>query len=164
MQAHSYRPNAGDGSCYYREPSTARVCGGRKEDEIHTGYADVPAGISSLQGVGRSLAKAFTIPSAQTPEALPAAVQAWDAYAAQVRDTILRKSVGYGDAWERQGYMGNVARVLSKQSRIRNMCWTDSEGTAVDPDDEDVLDTLIDLGALCAFAVANIEEGNRWGS
>lgn len=94
------------------------------------------------------------------------AVQAWDAYSEHVRKLIVRKSAGYGNAWERQGYMGNLSRVLSKSARLENMMWRDpgdeefGTGTALD---ESVLDTLWDLGALCAFTVANIEEGNRWG-
>lgn len=94
------------------------------------------------------------------------AVQAWDAYSEHVRKLIVRKSAGYRNAWERQGYMGNLGRVLSKSARLENMMWRDpgdeefGTGTALD---ESVLDTLWDLGALCAFTVANIEEGNRWG-
>ena len=94
------------------------------------------------------------------------AVQAWDAYSAQVRDLLSAKSVGYGNAWQEQGYMGNLARVLSKTARIKNMMWGDHNPEDLDHiehDDESVLDTLKDLGALCALAIKNIEEGNRWG-
>jgi len=111
------------------------------------------------------------VQEAPTPDTGPdqnEALAAWDAYAAQVRDTIARKSVGYGDAWQAQGYMGNLARVLSKAARLKNMLWREKAwlGTGGEESAEEteaVADTLVDLGALCAFLVANIEEGNRWG-
>lgn len=109
----------------------------------------------------------FFLPMAKPVHAvdLIPAVQAWDAFSAQVRDTIVRKSQGYGDAWRRQGYMGNLARVLSKSARLDNMLWCDvDQGMTDGPDtQESVTETLVDLGAMAAFTVANLEEGNRWG-
>lgn len=89
----------------------------------------------------------------------------WQAHADAVA-ALLKKKKAYGNAWVEQGYMGNLARILSKVSRVKNMMWRDPSdeefgtGTAFD---ESVLDTLYDLSALCALAIANIEEGNRWG-
>jgi len=92
------------------------------------------------------------------------AVQAWDAFTAQVRDLIIKKSAGYGDAWQQQGYMGNLARILSKAARLENMLWRDyTLETAQIDGGEAAMDTLQDLGALCAFMIANLDEGNRWG-
>lgn len=95
------------------------------------------------------------------------AVQAWDAYSAMVRDLIIRK-VGYGNSWQHQGYMGNIGRVLSKADRLKETTWRDqrpddSEVDSPDRANESILDTLLDLGPLAAFAIANIDEGNRWG-
>lgn len=99
------------------------------------------------------------------------AVDAWDAFSEEVRQLIVDKSAGYGNAWQEQGYMGNLARVLSKASRIKNLAWRDNslddsvamDGSDVDPNFESVEDTLKDSAALCAFFVANLREGRRWG-
>lgn len=107
----------------------------------------------------------------QATDLIPA-VQAWDAYSAQVRELIIKKSEGYGNAWQAQGYMGNLGRVLSKVSRLKSLLWKDTgpdfsvalDGSDRDPQAESVIDTLRDLGAVAAFAVANLDEGNRWGS
>lgn len=88
------------------------------------------------------------------------ALEAWDQFSSVVRKTIADKSQGYGDAWKDQGSMGNLARVLSKASRLRNLCWGDKE---LEVGIEPVEDTLIDLAALAAFMMKNVEEGNRWG-
>lgn len=77
-------------------------------------------------------------------------------------DLAADKNDTYQDAWREQGYMGNLARVLSKSSRIRNMAWCDSEDTLDGV--ESVEDTLLDLINLAAFAVINIREENRWGT
>ena len=94
------------------------------------------------------------------------AVQAWDHHSEAIRELIIKKSAAYGNAWERQGYMGNLARVLSKAARLENMVWQDytpeNEGQE-EPGGESVLDTLQDLAALTAFFVANLDGGNRWG-
>jgi hypothetical protein len=87
-------------------------------------------------------------------------------FSAQVRDTIARKSVGYGDAWQAQGYMGNVARILSKASRLKNLMWREAPVTDHDIDggeEESVVDNAIDLAALASFLVSNVEGKNRWG-
>lgn len=72
-----------------------------------------------------------------------------------------RKASGYGMAWQRQGYMGNVARILSKTARIENLVWNDEpEG---DDHCENVQDTLGDLVSIVAFALVNYKADNRWG-
>lgn len=101
-------------------------------------------------------------------DALIPAVQAWDSFADHVRQIIVDKSMAYGDAWERQGWMGNLARVMSKTSRLQNMLWRSTPwlGTGdgeSQEETEQVRDTAADLAALCAFLVANIDEENRWG-
>ena len=77
------------------------------------------------------------------------------------------KEKTYGGAWRSQGYMGNLARIQSKNARLRHMLWCDPDGDAPpieDPDGEAVRDTLLDLINLAGFMLLNWEEGNRWGS
>lgn len=73
---------------------------------------------------------------------------------------IAEKSKGYGDAWRDQGWMGNLARIQSKTSRLRNMLWQDHE-TGVK--EESVEDTLLDLLNLSAFMMVNRWNANKWG-
>lgn len=76
---------------------------------------------------------------------------------------IARKSVGYGDAWKEQGWMGNLARVMSKTRRLRNMLWRNvSENIPVD--DESVEDNAMDLINLLAFLMINRRLDNKWGN
>lgn len=83
-----------------------------------------------------------------------------DATAALVRE----KDKSYGGAWQKQGYMGNLARVMSKAARLENMMWCDKADGEYDREaEEPALETLHDLMALCAFMASNLEEGNRWG-
>jgi hypothetical protein len=71
-----------------------------------------------------------------------------------------RKGFAYGSAWRDQGYMGNVGRVLSKASRLRNMVWRNNQ---IEDAEESVADTLRDLINLAAFAMINMRLGNKWG-
>lgn len=167
MEKHEYVGDAGN-ECRYRPHATARVCRERKGHPIHDGVGGVSVTpVMAAAQIGEGIRRAFGMPEVHAHDTIPA-VQAWDAYTAQVRDTIIRKSAGYGDAWQEQGYMGNLARVLSKSARLKNMCWKDGTwldtgGEEAEVEQEQVQDTLVDLGALCAFLVANLEEGNRWG-
>lgn len=67
----------------------------------------------------------------------------------------------YGEAFRSQGYMGNMARVLSKVARLRNMVWTDIEKR---PPEETLEDTLLDLINLAGFMLINLTERNKWGN
>lgn len=78
----------------------------------------------------------------------------------QVLDLIIAKSQSYGEAWREQGWQGNVARVLSKSTRIKNMLWQDFE---VQDKKEGVEDTFMDLIAISCFAIINRRNGNKWG-
>jgi len=77
------------------------------------------------------------------------------------------KNASYGNAWQAQGYMGNLARLMSKNARLRNLLWCDAEVGppmgAEDVDSESVRDTLLDLINLSGFMLLNWEAGNRWG-
>lgn len=74
------------------------------------------------------------------------------------------KSVAYGNAWRAQGYMGNLARVMSKTERLRNMLWNDDNGfVGTEAETESVGDTLRDLCNLATFMWLNYRDGNRWG-
>lgn len=74
---------------------------------------------------------------------------------------VQAKTAGYGAAWREQGYMGNLARILSKGSRLKSLLWQDFQydGTA----DESVEDTALDLMNLCVFFLLNRGQMNKWG-
>lgn len=72
-----------------------------------------------------------------------------------------RKAETYGEAYRSQGYMGNVARVLSKVSRLRNMVWRD---VGIESSEESVEDTAFDLINLAAFFLINYMVKNKWGN
>lgn len=74
---------------------------------------------------------------------------------------VWRKNQDYGNAWASQGWMGNLARMQSKMSRLKNMLWNDKEQS--DHVGESVVDTAQDLAALSTFFVVNYTDGNRWG-
>lgn len=75
---------------------------------------------------------------------------------------VVKKSQGYGDAWEQQGYMGNAARIISKAARVKNLVWRDKTMLTMSSE-ETVEDTLLDTINLCVFFLLNWREGNRWG-
>lgn len=70
------------------------------------------------------------------------------------------KSLNYGDAWRRQGWMGNLARMMSKMSRIKFMSWRDH---AMENAEESVTDSAIDLANITGFFAMNRSEDNKWG-
>lgn len=72
-----------------------------------------------------------------------------------------QKASTYGEAWRDQGWAGNVSRVLSKASRLRNMLWRDQP---IESDKEPVVETLLDMINLAAFAIINYNAKNRWGN
>jgi hypothetical protein len=163
VKNHKFKPTA-TGQCGYIAGSEegARHCGALAPDPLHR----VPMAPDALAS---GIAKAFSglhgprINPEEAPS-LTAAEAAWQVHSTMVADLLATKQA-YGDAWVDQGYMGNIARILSKTSRIKNMCWQDNDfvGGGSAEGEESVLDTLKDLSALCAFAIANIEDGNRWG-
>lgn len=75
---------------------------------------------------------------------------------------FLAKNTMYRDAWRDQGWRGNVARVLSKASRIKAMLWGSVTWNSFDGD-EPVEDTLRDLSLLCMFTIINRSHDNEWG-
>jgi hypothetical protein len=74
---------------------------------------------------------------------------------------MLRKNRDYGGAWREQGWMGNLARILSKTARLKSLLWKDfyEEGG----NGEAVQDTVRDLMNLCLFFMWNRDAHNRWG-
>lgn len=79
----------------------------------------------------------------------------------KVLQLVLKKNVSYGDAWRRQGWMGNLGRILSKSARLQNMLWGDLNFR---DDKEPVEETARDLIALCIFFLLNRGQQNRWGA
>jgi hypothetical protein len=133
-------------------------------------YTDVPPK-EAMHKVFLAAAKLPVIPSSEQEQFWPgSALSVWQAHTDMVL-ALLKTKQAYGNAWQEQGYMGNLARIQSKTSRLKNMLWRDDgpdmsvamDGSDKDPAAETVLDTLLDLSALCAMAIANIEDGNRWG-
>lgn len=78
-----------------------------------------------------------------------------------VAELIAEKNKAYGDAWKKQGYLGNLGRIMSKTERLRNLLWREVE--AVSSSGESVQDTLRDLAALAFFMARNYSEENKWG-
>lgn len=79
----------------------------------------------------------------------------------EMANLYAEKTVGYGSAWREQGWMGNLARIMSKASRLRNMNW---RREPIDIADETTEDTLLDLANLAVFGLINHRDGNFWGT
>lgn len=152
-------------------PSSAQEGPGRKTlTEIFSSF--VPKGNDPLPDRERYTTFTGTLAVDDPPSTMQGAIIFFD----QCVELMDQKNLNYGDAWRSQGYMGNLARILSKVSRLRNMLWrsdpTDQvpdqpavmEGSAqADMDAETVRDTLMDLSNLCYFMARNLGEGNQWG-
>lgn len=70
------------------------------------------------------------------------------------------KNKTYGDAWRKQGWMGNLARMMSKMSRIKHMGWRDH---SMDNSNESLADSALDLVNITGFFIINRSEDNKWG-
>jgi hypothetical protein len=79
----------------------------------------------------------------------------------EMADLYVEKTVYYGDAWRQQGWMGNLARIMSKVARLRNMSW---RRDPIDNGKETTEDTLLDLANLSVFGLLNRRDGNFWGT
>lgn len=78
----------------------------------------------------------------------------------EAQETVARKNRLYGDAWLKQGWRGNLARVLSKADRLRNVMWR----TEPLPDAEELSDeTAVEMITLLAMFIVNKRNGNEWG-
>jgi hypothetical protein len=75
---------------------------------------------------------------------------------------VEKKTPGYGRAWQEQGWMGNLARIMSKSSRLKNMLWR-GRLTQFDSAEETTEDTALDMMNLLAFFLINKRIGNEWG-
>lgn len=162
MKPHRFVGSGPGFPCQYVEPR--KTCGGQVTNPVHAMLNLKPAAAEAIRKL---------VPTKPQEQFWPgSACSVWQGHADAVL-ALLKAKQGYGNAWQEQGYMGNLARILSKASRLKNMLWRDQEDGpdtpttgdqwSADVDGETVLDTLYDLSALCALAIANIEEGNRWG-
>lgn len=77
-------------------------------------------------------------------------------------ELMQRKNLDYGNAWQRQGYMGNLARICSKVDRLRNLLWR-SDVSYSEHELETIEDTLRDLANIVVFMHLNYTGGNQWG-
>jgi hypothetical protein len=86
--------------------------------------------------------------------------------ATRVLDEAMRllsqKNATYQDAWKEQGWRGNLARIMSKVTRLRNMLWR-SQITLMNGDKEHPRETLLDIINCCVFAILNIDDEREWG-
>lgn len=80
----------------------------------------------------------------------------------RVLTVVVEKDKGYGGAWRSQGWMGNLARVMSKDSRLKNMLWRDDPYEVMG--DESVKDTVEDLIAIAGLLLLNFQRKNKWGT
>ena len=78
----------------------------------------------------------------------------------QMLQVVEKKNLFYGDAWQKQGWMGNSARILSKASRLKEMVWKDFE---VSGGEETIDETVSDMMNLCMFFLMNRGQENKWG-
>ncbi len=72
----------------------------------------------------------------------------------------LQRNRFYDDSWRKQGWMGNLNRILTKADRLRAMLWREAP---MQDSSEPVEDTYLDLINLAAMANINHREGNTWG-
>lgn len=157
MKSHYFQGSGPGFPCQYI--SDSKKCTKMVDDPIHVQVTAQEAIKKMMAGMSST---------GQREQFWPGSAEAvWQSHADAVA-ALLKKKQAYGDAWKEQGYMGNLARVLSKVSRLKNMLWREQPwlgtgGEESEVEKESALDTLYDLSALCALAIANIEEGNRWG-
>lgn len=78
----------------------------------------------------------------------------------EMANLYAEKTIGYGEAWREQGWMGNLARIMSKTARLRNMSW---RRDPIENGKETTEDTLLDLANLSIFGLLNRRDGNFWG-
>jgi hypothetical protein len=158
VKPHAFKGSGPGFECLYVAGSEdgARQCKKQVADPIHV-VVRPPSVLEKIQ----TFPEHFTVRGQFWPGS---SMAVWQGHSDAVLALLKKKDVAYGNAWQKQGYMGNLARILSKTSRLKNMLWRDEvESVVPEGQDESVLDTLYDLSALCALAIANIEEGNRWG-
>lgn len=72
-----------------------------------------------------------------------------------------RKGFTYGPAWRHQGWMGNIARMISKMGRLKNMCWRDQ---GIESSEESVADNAFDMINITGFFIINRHDDNKWGA
>lgn len=72
----------------------------------------------------------------------------------------MAKNAGYGNAWQEQGWMGNLARILSKTARLKNMVWRDNGVESLPEPHEETIGDIINL---CVFFLFNRRGLNKWG-
>lgn len=152
-------------ACALQEEPGGFYCALPREDSIHD------TGQTALEKVAANVNAMFApyVQHRAEPIRFPdhPTVQDVHTYFEECTDLVRSKNPKYGEAWKRQGYMGNLARIMSKASRLQSMLWRDAEdGPPVPESDvtESIEDTLRDLANLTAFMTLNYTEGNRWGA
>lgn len=73
-----------------------------------------------------------------------------------------QKNQDYADAWREQGWRGNLARILSKSARLKNMLWR-RDSSFLNGGQETVRETALDQINTLAFFIINLDDGREWG-
>lgn len=73
-----------------------------------------------------------------------------------------QKNESYGDSWRRQGWRGNLSRILEKADRLRTMLWNAKSITMAG--DESTRQTALDMLNSLAFFIINTDGGVEWGN
>lgn len=161
---HAFSPLVRSKNCAYQEEPGGHYCALPENDSVHEGVT-APT-IQDKLGQFASIFQPAKIQSISFPD--HPTVQEVRAYFEECTQIVKAKNPKYGEAWKRQGYMGNLARVMSKAARLESMLWKDVIDGAPVPEEElsgeSIEDTLRDLANLTAFMMLNYTEGNRWGS
>jgi len=72
------------------------------------------------------------------------------------------KNAKYGDAWQDQGWRGNLSRILEKDKRLRTMLWRAGE-PFLNGEKEHPRETAMDMMNTLAFLILNMDADREWG-
>lgn len=152
---HSWQPGTGPEASACQYVWKGRPCTLEPDARLHTGDVEALLVAAEAEAYRR-----LTLVGTETTAILEKLFH-------EAVELARRKDADYGQAWKRQGYMGNTSRVLSKVERLRELVWSDNTADAEDAEGgetvETVEDTLLDLMNLAAMALHNVRTGNRWG-
>lgn len=166
---HQFQADGDSEVCGY--VSRSLMCGALAESSVHA-VARMPqpyqAGTPEprpMAAIGTRMHEVLEAYTKSGKAALPGMTETMVAnFFRDVEKLVALKDAHYGAAWRRQGYMGNLARILAKADRLRNMAWRDEQQNLAELDGEETAcDTVRDMAALCAMFEANLLNGNRWG-
>jgi len=71
------------------------------------------------------------------------------------------KTEDYGETWTRLGLLGLYVKIFIKEGRLNELIW--KKQAQVNPQNESIKDTLIDIAAYAVYGIIALEEGNITG-